>query len=662
MVLRLLPALLLVPLLAFAPSRASAQLDPCDGDFTLSTADTLGAVGAQSAIAVDAQGRAHVAYRNVAGTQIRYADEQENGGWAVDLVPQQGFLHGVSLALAPDGSPWLGYGAQEDTPIGIVVAAKVAHRVGDRWITERIEPSIPTDVAVAFDPAGTLHAVYFSYIPAFVIRYASLLADGWHTETAFATGGLGAGRFSLAFDSQSRPHITAQVSLVLLHIVRGDAGWVVDKQPAGEGASLVLDASDVPHVATHVRVPPSVQYRSRGNGVWNTEIVDTVDAGPNRSVSLALDRFGRPFLAYWDVASGALKVAWKQGASWRRRVLDAGGAGEGPAVALAGGERPRVSSMDPVSFDLRIAEGSIPPPNRAPTADAGGPYAATVAQEIAFDATRSADPDGDALAYEWSFGDGARAVGSAPVHRYAAAGTYHVCAGVHDHGCPPLQDSACAEASVVEALALRAFRANDRKIELTGTGPKEGFLLEPVDQNFPLGDLDPSTLRAGFGPASASPEPTRVARLRDSDGNGVLELPVAFDVSALTDLFEATPEGKSEVTMDLLGTLRGGARVRGSVTFPIQKHRDCRDGCAEVAPNPMNPDAALRFTLARPGIVSIELFDAQGRSVELVRPPSYLSAGPHEARLSSRALASGIYFYRIRTPDGSLDGRFSILK
>jgi PKD repeat protein len=78
------------------------------------------------------------------------------------------------------------------------------------------------------------------------------------------------------------------------------------------------------------------------------------------------------------------------------------------------------------------AEIAIPPANRAPTADAGGPYTGDTGAAITFDGTASSDPDGDALNYAWDFGDGMTGTGAAPTHSYAAAGTYTVSLVVND--------------------------------------------------------------------------------------------------------------------------------------------------------------------------------------------------------------------------------------
>ena len=67
------------------------------------------------------------------------------------------------------------------------------------------------------------------------------------------------------------------------------------------------------------------------------------------------------------------------------------------------------------------------PANNPPMADAGGPYSGEAGSTlIQFDGSRSSDPDGDALTFEWEFGDGARATGMMPTHTYASAGNYEV--------------------------------------------------------------------------------------------------------------------------------------------------------------------------------------------------------------------------------------------
>lgn len=78
----------------------------------------------------------------------------------------------------------------------------------------------------------------------------------------------------------------------------------------------------------------------------------------------------------------------------------------------------------------------VTPANTAPTADAGGPYAAVEGSPVTLSGSGSSDPDGDALTYEWNFGDGSPpATGVQVTHTYADDDDYTVTLTVTDeHG------------------------------------------------------------------------------------------------------------------------------------------------------------------------------------------------------------------------------------
>ena len=107
------------------------------------------------------------------------------------------------------------------------------------------------------------------------------------------------------------------------------------------------------------------------------------------------------------------------------------GSGPTPSHSYAGAGEYTVSlTVNDGELDSLIATTTatiaIPPPNSAPVADPGGPYAGTHGVAVSFDGTGSSDPDGDTLTYAWDFGDRTTGSGATPSHTYDMAGNYDV--------------------------------------------------------------------------------------------------------------------------------------------------------------------------------------------------------------------------------------------
>jgi hypothetical protein len=64
-------------------------------------------------------------------------------------------------------------------------------------------------------------------------------------------------------------------------------------------------------------------------------------------------------------------------------------------------------------------------------------------------------------------------------------------------------------------------------------------------------------------------------------------------------------------------------------------------------PNPVRASSRVRFTLERPGRVTLRIFDLQGREVARPLAGAWLEAGPQVARLDASPLAPGLYAYRL---------------
>ncbi len=83
-------------------------------------------------------------------------------------------------------------------------------------------------------------------------------------------------------------------------------------------------------------------------------------------------------------------------------------------------------------------------------------------------------------------------------------------------------------------------------------------------------------------------------------------------------------------------------------------------------PNPFNPEATIRFELARDTQVTLRAYDVRGRAVRTILS-GYLAAGPREVRWdgrddNGRSLPSGTYFLRLQAGRDSKSTTVTLLK
>lgn len=97
---------------------------------------------------------------------------------------------------------------------------------------------------------------------------------------------------------------------------------------------------------------------------------------------------------------------------------------------------------------------------------------------VDFDAGGSADPDGDALTYNWSFGDGSTGTGMTPSHTYATAGTYSATLTVSDgEFVSSTSEAVTVTEPVVADVNLSAVGYKDKgrqKVDLSWSGATTG--------------------------------------------------------------------------------------------------------------------------------------------------------------------------------------------
>ncbi|MEM6784063.1 MAG: T9SS type A sorting domain-containing protein, partial [Bacteroidota bacterium] len=90
-------------------------------------------------------------------------------------------------------------------------------------------------------------------------------------------------------------------------------------------------------------------------------------------------------------------------------------------------------------------------------------------------------------------------------------------------------------------------------------------------------------------------------------------------------------------------------------------NRACFTGLTGAYPNPFNPSTLIKYMVEEQAPVTVSVFDVLGRRVALL-VDNEVQQGPQDVRFDASSLASGLYLYRIDTPQRSTTGRVLLLK
>lgn len=216
-------------------------------------------------------------------------------------------------------------------------------------------------------------------------------------------------------------------------------------------------------------------------------------------------------------------------------------------------------------------------------------------------------------------------------------------------------------------LAARAYvLSSENPIRLGSGGPTACVQLEPVDGDFDLGRVDPTTVNLALAGAGSTDriqaQAMGSATPSDRDNNGITDLSACFSKDDLRRLFESIRGDRQRVHATISGELLGGGTFEGVVDIDIVPQRGLRD--ATVTPNPSRKSPVLSFYTSKPAPVRLGIFDVRGRLIFTAPGASQFGPGFHDITLSaaSKTLTTGIYYYKLDTCDGSTTGRFIILK
>jgi len=79
-------------------------------------------------------------------------------------------------------------------------------------------------------------------------------------------------------------------------------------------------------------------------------------------------------------------------------------------------------------------------------------------------------------------------------------------------------------------------------------------------------------------------------------------------------------------------------------------------------PNPFNPATTITFSLDRPGVVSLEIFNGIGQKLETLVDKQIMPTGKHQVQWSADKYSSGIYYYRLKVDQSQTSQKMTLMK
>lgn len=353
--------LLLAPLLGIALTiLLFAVLAPesrAQSAWVIEVVDTASFLVGDTALAVDAAGRPHVAYHCAAPSVVRYA-RKDGAIWQIETVDGAD-SRDISLALGHDERPHIAYAND---------GLRHAWRTGGDWQIETIDgaPGTGRDASLAIDPTGHPAIAYTGPQDYPRLIYAHIAAGGWQTETIDAAGGAYP---SLKFDAAGRPHVSYTRNDLFYAVNRGD-GWEVTAVTVcpifdSVGSSLAFDSAGRPNISysdiISGTIPGTVILRHAylAGTAWMTTTVDDNFAGNSSLAAGASERMMASYHFGAIPEEMGLRLATRSGGTWSSEIVESA-AGEfslglHSSLALDSNEAPYISYIGLHNNELRYA-------------------------------------------------------------------------------------------------------------------------------------------------------------------------------------------------------------------------------------------------------------------------------------------------------------------
>jgi hypothetical protein len=291
---------------------------PQDKSWNLATVDSEGV--SFDSLAVDSHGRPHIAYNSPRFPGLHYA-MWDGKHWQKFLIDHCKTSHQTSIQLDLQDQPRISYYREEYADRHIARDLKYAFFDGKDWYIQTVDHRGGTGRwnSIALDSAGRPYISYSITTPG-NLGLAYLEQAYWDLSladppTLQSKRNLD-GASSLALNSSGEPHI-AYIDAShrsINYAWRQASAWEMEKIDSlvsagsdSDEVSLKLDKSGRPHVAYYDSGTGALKYATRDEKTWHIETIERDNAGEH--ASLVLDNDDRPYISYSAPLNNEVRVA-----------------------------------------------------------------------------------------------------------------------------------------------------------------------------------------------------------------------------------------------------------------------------------------------------------------------------------------------------------------
>jgi plastocyanin len=304
--------------------------------------------GATTSLALDAQGKHHVAWATPSG--LFYSTDAGGLFSSPDKITGSASFGG-SIAVAQDGTVWVSFYSGG--------SLRVAHRTGGKWTVDEVQKSAgpaATPATVSAIRVGSNGDPIVAYGDHGATKVAIRSGGGWKTERIGALGGYGV---SLALENDGSPNVTYYDARGVIEMARPRGGSRVVGGAFFASRWEVIDLGSVtPHGQPDAR--------------WSTD--------------LAIDDQGVTYVTWTDTNAGQIMLSSaKAGGDFKAQPVQGSLGGANPGIAVSpDGKKQAIAWFDSTNANLDVASTSSgglvlahPLPTLAPPTATVGPTAPT---------------------------------------------------------------------------------------------------------------------------------------------------------------------------------------------------------------------------------------------------------------------------------------------